>query len=324
MKFFLERQEPVFPNGSQKSCHASTLIHLVDGKYLAAWFSGTKEGTADVAIHGAVRNADGVWGKPEQWSRIGELAHWNPVLFQPEENGEILLFFKVGYQCEYWQTWITRSADDGKNWSPAMELVPGAANSRGPVKNKPVLLTDGSLLAPNSLEDNKKWRCVTDRSTDGGKTWKSSLEIDIDRFGENDRGVIQPTLWESAPGKVHMLTRSSSERIYRSDSEDYGQTWCKLYSTGLPNNNSGIDLDRSAVGILLLAYNPVAKNWGERTPLTLAVSSDNGGSWENLCELENAPGEYSYPAVIALPGKRFAGTYTWKRETIMFWEGYLG
>src|SRR3546814_13002149 len=57
-------------------------------------------------------------------------------------------------------------------------------------------------------------------------------------FGE---GVIQPALWESAPGKVHMLLRSSAGVICRSDSEDYGKTWSPVYKTDLPNPNSGID-----------------------------------------------------------------------------------
>jgi hypothetical protein len=33
-------------------------------------------------------------------------------------------------------------------------------------------------------------------------------------------------------------------------------------------------------------------------------------------------GTPDYPAIIATPNG-FAGTYTWKRESIVFWEGYL-
>jgi len=81
------------------------------------------------------------------------------------------------------------------------------------------------------------------------------------------KGVIQPTLWESEPGKVHMLLRSTESKIYRSDSSDGGKTWCTAYPTELPNNNSGIDLTRLQNGNLVLAYNPVEKDWGARTPL---------------------------------------------------------
>jgi len=41
----------------------------------------------------------------------------------------------------------------------------------GPVKNKPVKLSDGSLLSGSSTED-KGWRVHFEHSTDGGKTWQ--------------------------------------------------------------------------------------------------------------------------------------------------------
>ena len=53
--------------------------------------------------------------------------------------------------------------------------------------------------------------------------------------------MIQPTLWEDSTG-VHMLIRSNAGKIYKSDSTDFGMTWCKAYETPYPNPNSGIDL----------------------------------------------------------------------------------
>ncbi|WP_089724364.1 exo-alpha-sialidase [Candidatus Thiosymbion oneisti] len=132
-----------------------------------------------------------------------------------------------------------------------------------------------------------------------------------------DEGAIQLTLWESSPGNVHMLTRSSCGCICRSDSTNYGSTWSKLKPTSLPNNNSGIDLDRAPNGALLLACNKVSKNWGPRTPLNLVTSLDNGETWQDVHELETGPGEYSYPSVVTTP-EGFAGTYTWKRDSIVF------
>ena len=59
-----------------------------------------------------------------------------------------------------------------------------------------------------------------------------------------------------------MLVRSSNARIYRSDSKDYGKSWCPLYPTDMPNNNSGIDLIKLPDGALVLAYNPVGGDAG--------------------------------------------------------------
>jgi predicted neuraminidase len=39
-------------------------------------------------------------------------------------------------------------------------------------------------------------------------------------------------------------------------------------------------------------------SWGPRTPLVVGVSDDEGATWRIARVLEDAPGEYSYPAVI--------------------------
>lgn len=315
-----------------QACHASTLAVLPDGSLFCAWFAGSREGADDVAIWGA-RRAGGAWQKPKML-QPGGTPHWNPVLFV-RGDGAVLLFFKVGRKIASWQTQVCVSRDGCRTWSPARELVPGDRGGRGPVRNKPIVLSGGRWLAPASLEDGP-WRCFTDRSDDGGKTWQKSNEIFIPLSGMgagsadcrkipvseqsfSGRGAIQPTLWESEPGRVHMLMRTTEELIFRSDSEDGGETWCPGYATGLPSNNSGIDLDRSEDGCLFLAYNPVGRNWGPRFPLCLACSEDNGITWKDIDTLEAEEGEYSYPSVNCCGNSLFV-TYTSNRTNIAFWK----
>ncbi len=145
---------------------------------------------------------------------------------------------------------------------------------------------------------SKLWDAFADRSTDGGRTWQPSELVPLDHAAFVGPGLIQPTLWESAPGCVHMLLRSSAGAIYRSDSNDFGRVWSPAYRTALPNNNSGIDLAKLADGTLVLAHNPV--NVKVRTPLSLVLSRDNGQSWTDRLDLETDPGGgFAYPAVIA-------------------------
>jgi predicted neuraminidase len=113
--------------------------------------------------------------------------------------------------------------------------------------------------------------------------------------------------------------RSTGAAIFRSDSFDGGKTWCCAYDTGLPNNNSGIDLVKTAGNELLLVSNPVGRDWGPRTPLVVSCSSDNGKNWKDILTLENENGEYSYPAIIS-EGTDVFVTYTWRRERIAFWH----
>lgn len=149
--------------------------------------------------------------------------------------------------------------------------------------------------------------------TEGEKTAESDIAVSQQSF--YGRGVIQPSLWQSADGSVHMLLRSSEGFIHRSDSADEGETWTPAYATELPNNNSGLDLTRGADGALYLLCNPVAANWGVRSPLSLFRSVDEGASWQRLCDLETEQGEFSYPAIIASGGKLYM-SYTWKRQNI--------
>ncbi len=307
-----------------KECHASTVLELDNGSFLSAWFGGSREGGNDVAIWGAER-AGGAWSGPKLLAKVNGQPHWNPVLFRGSGR-EIQLFFKVGKDCRYWQTWIMSSMDNGKNWSTPKKLVPGNLGGRGPVKNKCLELSDGTWLAPASSEIGW-WQAFVDISKDQGETWKRSGFVPMDKkiLGINEFGeevpfqVIQPSLWESDSGQVHMLLRSSTGKICRSDSYDKGLTWTKVYEGDLLNNNSGIDLTKLSNGKLLLAFNPVSKNWGKRWPMTLALSEDDGESWDTKIDIEIEPDrEYSYPAVIATRDGGAAITYTWGRKNIAF------
>ena len=246
-------------------CHASTLLKIGPDRFLAAWFGGTKEGNGDVAIW-ITRGNEEHFEEPKILAQSEE-AHWNPVLFRVDEK-KIIIFYKVGNEISKWRTMYRVSEDNGETFGEEKELVPGDQGGRGPVRNKPIRLKSGRILAPGSTEQGI-WKAFVDRSDDDGKTWNKSQEVAISQLeyksgertvGKDDssipvseqsfygRGVIQPTLWESIPDQVHMLLRSTEGMIYRSDSKDGGNTWTEAYATELPNNNSGIDMIRSEVG----------------------------------------------------------------------------
>lgn len=295
------------------ACHASSLIELPGGGFLVVWFGGTRESADDVAIWSAVRRGAGGWSGPRLVAKVEESAHWNPVIFRAAD-GPVHLWFKVGPKIPEWRTYTAVSYDDGETWSMPVELVAGDTGGRGPVKNKPIALADGVWLAGASLETSTHWDAFAERSENKGVTWQATPLIALDRSRCAGKGVIQPTLWESGPGQVHMLLRSTCGRICRSDSADGGRSWSEIIPTDLPNNNSGLDVARLSDGRLALICNPVEKR--ARTPLSLLFSADNGHSWPERMDLETEPGEYSYPAIIATRDGALAITYTWRRERI--------
>ncbi|CAN5425397.1 exo-alpha-sialidase [soil metagenome] len=302
--------------------HASTMISLNNGSYLLAWFAGTHEKHDDVGIWMS-SGQPGNWSSPYLAVKVNEEPHWNPVLFKAP-NDTIYLYFKVGKEIDYWGTWVQQSGDFGHTWSSPRELVPGDEGGRGPVRNQPIILSDDTWLAPASIERNKVWNVFVDRSEDGGRTWVATDTLQLDRQVITGEGVIQPALWESAPGKVHMLMRSSSGYICRSDSDDYGKTWSPVYETELPNNNSGIDVAQIAADTIAVIFNPVSKNWGERNPLSVAISMDNGSTWPLKFDIEKSDekAEFSYPDMFYEDGHLVA-CYTWNRERIAIWKAKI-
>jgi predicted neuraminidase len=298
--------EFIFEEAPFDQCHASTIAFT--GDYLvAAWFGGTREGREDVSIWSA-RRTDTGWTKPVEVAN-GVSADgkrypcWNPVLFQAPE-GALLLFFKVGPSPRSWWGMLKRSTDGGRTWSEAERLPDQIA---GPIKNKPELLADGTLLCGSSTEF-AGWRVHMEWTTDLGKTW--------DRTGVLNHGIllgaIQPTILRHGDGTLQILCRSRQKKIAQSRSTDGGRTWEKLTLSELPNPNSGIDAVTLADGRHLLVYNHTVRG---RSPLNVSVSKD-GNAWQAALVLENQPGEYSYPAVIQTPDGMVHITYTWKRVKV--------
>jgi predicted neuraminidase len=316
------------------SAHASTLLQLPGGDILAAWFGGSWEKDPNVAIW-AARRRNGVWQKPVMVADTRGIALWNPVLFELTDK-TIVLYYKEGATINEWRTLFIQSADGGETWTSPRELVKGdISGGRGPVKNKPIRLKNGNIVAPASLE-GETWDAFVDISEDDGKTWYASQLVPLRRVGYNPqmidrpynkyycygKGIIQPTLWEDENSHLHMLLRSTSSAIFRSDSTDGGKTWCTAYNTGLPNNNSGLDVVKLPDNTLVLAYNPTPNlpNYykGPRTPLVLSYSKDNGVTWKELYVLEDQPGAYAYPSIICNEDNEIMVVYSWERERIVY------
>ncbi|MBQ5973529.1 MAG: exo-alpha-sialidase [Oscillospiraceae bacterium] len=313
----------------QRSCHAAT-VAMWNGVPAAAWFAGTAEKNPDVRIWFSRR--DGAWSTPRAVTPANGVADWNPTLFS--EAGRLTMIYKEGVDERHWYSLKMVSSDGGESWSEPAELVPGDVGGRGPVKNQMIRLSDGALLAPGSTEDLlERWEAWTDRSEDGGETWLRSAPVAFrlpsgkvclgkEDLEENDEGLIQPAVWEDPqnPGHVGMLVRTSFGSVYDSRSEDFGRTWSVARPTAMPNNNSGLGAAVTASGLLALVCNPVAENWGDRTPLSLFLSEDNGETFPFRLDLETEPGvEFSYPSVIA-DGDTLHVVYTCARERI----GYAG
>ncbi|MDR1779891.1 MAG: exo-alpha-sialidase [Tannerella sp.] len=299
----------IYANEPYPSAHASTIVDTGNG-VLAAWFGGSYERHPDVCIYGAFYR-NGKWDKP---FRIADgVEHellrnpcWNPVLFK-RDNGDIILYYKIGPSPSKWCGVYKISQDGGMTWSDEKRIPD---NLLGPIKNKAIRMADGKILYPTSIEDDLGWRVYMEYSNQDLSGWEKT-EIDNNGFD-----AIQPTVLFHSDGRLQLLCRSKNRKIVESWSSDNGKTWSKLEATVLPNNNSGIDAVTLADGAThLLVYNPLTEG---RNKLSVAVSTD-GTNWRDMLTLEDAPrGEFSYPAIIQGVNGDIYVTYTYNRETVKF------
>ncbi len=303
----IEHAEFIYESAPFPSCHASTLVETPEG-IAAAWFGGTHEKHPDVGIwFSYFRN--GSWTKPVEvangiQSNGKRYPTWNPVLFQMPGK-ELILFYKDGPAPDEWWGMLKRSFDGGKSWSAAERLP---KDIYGPIKNKPELLADGTLLCPSSSEDHD-WRLHMEFTKDGGRTWSRTQAL-------NDgvtTSAIQPSILKLPNGKLQLVCRSENDFVLQSTSDDNGKSWTALSPTTLLNPNSGIDAVTLRDGRHIMIYNNTKKG---RSPLNVAISSD-GQNWKDIAVLETEPkGEFSYPAVIQASDGKVHISYTWKRKKI--------
>jgi predicted neuraminidase len=302
-------EEPPTPQ-----CHASTIVETPAG-LVAAWFGGEHERHPDVKIW-VSRHAGSSWTTPiavaDGVQPDGKhLPTWNPVLFLPR-GGPLMLFYKVGPSPSTWWGMVRTSTDNGQTWSDATRLPDGVL---GPIKDKPVQLSDGVIVSPSSTE-NHGWQVHMERSTDNARTWTVIGPLNDGKT----IGAIQPTILRHRDGRLQALGRTQQDRIFSTESSDEGLHWTPLRLLDLPNPNSGIDAVTLNDGRHLLVYNHTdhrAPGNGRGT-LNVAVS-DDGVQWKAALVLENNPGNhagYSYPAVIQTSDGLVHITYTWLRTRI--------
>jgi len=315
----MELDEFVFSEAAFASCHASTIVALTDGTLLASWFGGLEEGDNSVEIWLARKKPGTQWSTPVQLTDFPYAPCWNPVLFRDLQN-RIWLFFKVGPDPMAWVSAYIISSDGGTTWG---EIQYQPAGLLGPIKNKPITLKSGTILAgtsveagrtkhPNGVQPYWNWTAWVERSVDQGESWVRHGPIVVPGF---NFGVIQPTLWETDSGEIRMLMRATRQigHICESISKDGGMSWTAARPISLPNPNSGIDAVKLTDGRVALVYNHTERG---RSPINLALSLDDGQSWESPLIIEDGPGEFSYPAVIQSDEGKIHITYTWKRTRV--------
>jgi sialidase-1 len=289
-------------------------IELNDGRLLLAYmeFSGDGSDLAPTRIV-AVESADGglTWGRHRvlATTAAGEMNVYSPNLIRATDGGILLLFMRQQSALPpSIAHFALKSNDEGRAFTPFAAFAAGSDYSlcNAVVKR----LASGRLLLPTTavgrLGDNPYAHTGCGAvlySDDDARTWHEAAQ----RVYLPMRGVMEPHVEETRDGRVLMVMRNQLGSLFLSESRDGGLSWSRPQTTGLRTPESCPELTRiPETGDLLMIWNnsrydpAYASHYGKRTPLTAAVSRDEGRTWKHVRDIEDDPGR-----AFSNPGCRF-------------------
>ena len=198
------------------------------------------------------------------------------------------------------------SEDEGRSWSSARAIIEDQKGYFVVNNDRVVQLRSGRILVPVSLHKTPEtaWsnkgilRCYF--SDDQGLTWKAGGTVP----GPDSIITQEPGLVELKNGKLMMLIRASSGFQYQAFSSNKGESWSFAEPAAIPSPISPASVKRiPKTGDLLLVWNNNrAKGPGyfnsKRTPLTIAISGNEGKTWRKIKNIEDDPdGTFCYTAI---------------------------
>jgi len=319
---FLDRPEP--PDRDQQVSHLvfeamkqnpryteGSIVELADGSLLFA-VTEFQESGSDFAKASIVARAssDGgrTWTAPRVLQEnVGGMNVMSVTLRRLGPSGRwdapIGMFYLVKNGFDSLEVYLRISSDQAKTFGEPIKVTsrPGYHVMNN---DRVTRLSSGRLLAPVAYtEDVRKVNHFVSYcyiSDDDGATWRPGKQhIDQPR-----RGAMEPEVIELCDGRVMMIVRTQMGHIAASHSTDGGDTWGKPFRLDVKAPEAPATLRRiPATGDLLLIWNHTfsegAGHGGQRTPLTAAVSSDEGKTWHHVQDLETRTDRaYSYTSLI--------------------------
>ena len=199
------------------------------------------------------------------------------------------------------------SSDEGKTWDVKGRVPLSTDNRRLYVMNDRVMrLSTGRILVsfslhPNELLDQKLesvgWVNAF-YSDDEGATWREGRRRPTSAADQ----LCEPNVFEKRDGSLVMLARTGKGYLYRCDSTDGGESWSEERPTTLRSACAPFYMKKDPfTGWTFIAWDnsfPSPVHQYPRSPLSLAVTRDEGETWEFVCDIENDPmSSYGYPSI---------------------------
>ena len=250
------------------------------------------------------------WSEPQkEFAVSGKTAHAMQVLLDPA--GELHVFYLVivgtGRKLNvdlFLDLWQCSTVDGRERWSEPRQVYHGAIGAlRGLVQMKSgrIVLPFSTAAAgrpPGPPTGNFYTTAIV--SDDLGKTWvESKAELTspcTEGYNGGNYGAVEPTIIQLKDGRLWMLIRTQTGKLYESYSSD-GLIWSTAAPSQFYSSNSPAMFRRLDDGRLFLAWNnaqiqPRVDGQGVysgRDALHAAISADDGKTWQGFREVYRDP-----------------------------------
>jgi len=166
-------------------------------------------------------------------------------------------------------------------------------------------LVSGRLLVPHgsylpfvkTVPPTGRHETVIEFSDDGGASWQLSASKlttpCFEGFNGANEGACEPCFEERRDGSIWMLMRTQAGCLYESTSIDNGTTWSPAAPSRFRTSTGPANLLRYRDGRLVLTWNncelPLKHEgvgvYGGRDALHIAISNDDGRTWQGFREI---------------------------------------
>lgn len=236
----------------------------------------------------------------------GILGRNKPLYIKPK-----IWIIPAEYETTLKVTFI-RSEDNGKTW----KIIGNIGETENVKLEQPTLveLSNGELLAYMRTWEGKIYQV---RSYDKGKTWTSAESTSLPN---NNSGIDMIKLHSS-----NLILAFNPVGLGKfGDIFTVNRSLKKATESNYKTNPNNFIIAKEFELLRVIKKGKIQykkefsdyPQWGPRSPLSLAISKDEGKTWNICFDLEKGNGEYSYPTILQDSYKLIHIIYTYNRTRI--------
>ncbi|WP_433901931.1 sialidase family protein [Sphingobacterium puteale] len=280
----------------------SDILNIKDSTLMLVTMVSPKN-IEDFAAGSVVKYSSANFGK--SWKKEGDISADFPGainLSMPSlisvDSNHLLLVYLVKYSTQRIDLVMEESFDTGRTWS-APKVIYGENQGYQIINNARLVKVGKTVYLPVCVANGGKLASFHYFTNDNGKTWQKSNLIRLD-----DKDLIEPGITAVGPNELLMNIRTNLGAILFARSYDLGKNWQFEESNFISPSSPQTIRQIPGTNKLVMVWNNNNVNYAthglNRSPFSLAISSDKGRNWKRICEIEsfnNFAKDHTYAAI---------------------------